>query len=217
MSCRQWVCAIVLPVVGLMAGCARDDGRLKLDGRSEVVIATATGPVDLDPHGNSEEITNTLCFHLFDPLVFLDRNFKVIPWVAASWRNPDPVTWIITIRSDIVFHDGSRLTARDVVYSFERILSLPRSPRKPFLVSIKSFHVLDDTTIRVVTWQPYMPLMSKLAQILVVPEKYYRDKSADFLSYNPMGSGPYRLDRYERNQEITLRATRRHWRHRRRC
>jgi len=209
------VCAIVLPVVGLMAGCARDDGRLKLDGRSEVVIATATGPVDLDPHGNSEEITNTLCFHLFDPLVFLDRNFKVIPWVAASWRNPDPVTWIITIRSDIVFHDGSRLTARDVVYSFERILSLPRSPRKPFLVSIKSFHVLDDTTIRVVTWQPYMPLMSKLAQILVVPEKYYRDKSADFLSYNPMGSGPYRLDRYERNQEITLRATRRHWRHRR--
>lgn len=213
MSCSHCTRVAVLLLTVLVAGCARDDSRLNLDDRSEVVIATATGPVDLDPHANSEEITNTICFHLFDPLVFLDRNFKVIPWVAASWRNPDPVTWIINLRPDIVFHDGSRLTARDVVYSFERILSLPGSPRKPFLVNIQSFQVLDDTTIRVVTHQPYMPLMSKLAQILIVPERFYRGKSAEFLQFNPVGSGPYRLERYERNREITLRATRRHWRH----
>jgi peptide/nickel transport system substrate-binding protein len=215
MARRRYAFAAGLVLAALLAACAGDEDQLRLGDRSEVIIATATGPVDLDPHGNSEEITNTLCFHLFDPLVFLDRNFKVIPWVAASWRNPDPVTWIISIRPDIVFHDGSRLTARDVVYSFERILSLPRSPRKPFLVNIQSFQVLDDTTIRVMTRQPYMPLMSKLAQILVVPERYYQGKSAEFLRFNPMGSGPYRLARYERNREITLQATRRHWRHRR--
>ena len=52
----------------------------------------------------------------------------MIPGIAASWSTPDPLTWEIRLRHGVKFHDGSELTAEDVVYSLERPLSIKGSP-----------------------------------------------------------------------------------------
>jgi len=199
-------------VVLLLPGCAREQGGYRLDGRSEVRIAIPSSPLDLDPHNSSEEITNTICAHLFDPIVFLDSNMRIVPWLACSWRNPDALTWLITLRSDVRFHDGSPLTSADVVYSIRRIQGMERSPRKPFIVSIQTVEALSPHLLKVVTRQPYTPLMAKLSQVWVVPSHYYKAKTNDYLRYHPLGSGPYQLASFDPGRELTLRAVPGHWR-----
>ena len=103
--------SLLLFLAILPAGCRRADEWLRLDGRSELRIALPTGPLHLDPHLDAEEISNIFYHHLFDPLVFLDENLTVRPWLARSWSNPDPRTWLFNLRADAVFQDGRPVTA----------------------------------------------------------------------------------------------------------
>lgn len=201
-----------LGVALLLAGCQTRETAYYLGGKSEVRIAVASGPMNFDPHLNSEEITNTIGYYLFEPLVFLDDNLKVIPCVAESWQNPDPVTWLFEIRPGITFHDGSPLTVQDVVFSIERLRGLPTSPKKPFVLSVKSVRAVGDNQVEIVTHEPYMPLLIKLSQIFIVPAHYYRQHSMDFLRSHPVGSGPYRLAGGDLQKEIVLQAVPGHWR-----
>jgi peptide/nickel transport system substrate-binding protein len=203
---------LFLLVCLFLATCSRLDSRWSSSDRNEIRIGFASGPIDLDPHANSEEVTNNICFHIFDPLVFLDRNLKVIPWAANSWQNPNPATWVFHLRPGIRFHDGTPLTSRDVVYSIERIRSLGHSPKKPFVLSIESIQALDDERVEIVTRDPYMPLLIKLSQIMIVPEAYYRRYPAEYVKYHPLGSGPYEPVSIDFNKEITLQAVPGTWR-----
>jgi peptide/nickel transport system substrate-binding protein len=67
-------------------------------------------------------------------------------------------------------------------------------------------------TVRIVTHEPYMPLLSKLSQIVIVPAHYYRNQREEYLMWHPMGSGPYRLSALDFRKEIVMEAVPDHWR-----
>ena len=205
-----WLAVVVASLS--LPSCSRRNPEWEIGGRAEVRIGFSSGPLDLDPHANSEEVTNNLCFHIFDPLVFLDRNLKVIPWVASSWQNPDATTWIFTIRPGIRFHDGTPLTAEDVVYSIERIRAFKLSPKKPFVLAVQSIRALDAERVEIVTREPYMPLLIKLSQIMILPSHYYEKHPVEYVKYHPMGSGPYRPVSVDCDRRIVLEAVPNHWR-----
>jgi peptide/nickel transport system substrate-binding protein len=61
---------------------------------------------------------------LHDPLIERDKNWKPIPWIAASWKtNADSSEWTFTLRDGIKFSDGSPITADDVKFSFDRMMA----------------------------------------------------------------------------------------------
>jgi peptide/nickel transport system substrate-binding protein len=204
--CLTFTC---LAAALLLWGCGRSEptGR----SRDELRIAIPTPPASLDPHQVADEVCNSFCLHFFDPLVILDANLKVRPWVASAWQNPDPQTWIFTIRPDIRFQDGCLLTAADAAYSLERIRSLPNSPKQPLLLAIRSVQALDSRRLKIVTRTPYMPLLPKLAQVMIVPEHYYRPAPLEYVRFHPMGSGPYRLVQPLSPGEFVLTSVGSHW------
>jgi len=212
MKRRVFCVALAGVAAGLLLTCASPDSAWQLDGRSELRIAIPIGPMHLDPHLEAEVITSMICHHFFDPLVFMDSNMKVVPCVASSWQCPNPVTWIFNIRPGIRFQDGSTLSAEDVVFSIERVRDHPQSRKKPILISVKSVEATGPLTVRIVTHEPYMPLLSKLSQILIVPARYYRNQREEFLMWHPMGSGPYRLSALDFRKEIVMEAVPGHWR-----
>src|SRR5262249_39473653 len=60
---------------------------------------------------------------IYDPLVGVDSGMQPIPWLAVSWEpNSAATEWTFHLRPDVKFHDGSPLTADDVVYTFRRLL-----------------------------------------------------------------------------------------------
>ena len=91
--------------------------------------ATQDEPQTLDPHSAQLAVTNRLLMNVYEGLVGRDKNFKLVPWLAVSWAQPDAMTWRFKLRPNVKFHDGAPFTADDVVFSLERILS-PNSQLK---------------------------------------------------------------------------------------
>ena len=83
--------------------------------------ATQGDPTSLDPHAQNESLTNQVNAMVYEALLQYDKDMKLVPWLATSWENPAPNTWIFRLRRNVKFSDGTPFTADDVVFSFERV------------------------------------------------------------------------------------------------
>src|SRR6516164_3510120 len=79
-------------------------------------------PIGLDPHIDYGASNSSMQGNLYDGLVQYDRNGQVAPDLALSWTQPAPSTYVFKLRQGVVFHDGTPLTAADVVATFQRIM-----------------------------------------------------------------------------------------------
>src|SRR6187551_2527746 len=94
----------------------------------ELKIAVAADVTAIDPHFFNLFPNNNIAEHLFDKLVQMDADSKLIPGLATSWKAIDPTTWEFKLRKGVKFTDGSELTAEDVVFSIDRVPNVPNSP-----------------------------------------------------------------------------------------
>src|SRR5437867_2113782 len=77
-------------------------------------------PQTTDPHSQNEGLTNNVNHLVYEFLVGRDKKLNLVPELAVSWQQIDPVTWRFKLRPGVKFHDGTPFTADDVVFTFER-------------------------------------------------------------------------------------------------
>jgi peptide/nickel transport system substrate-binding protein len=146
---------------------------------------------------------------IYDGLVRLESDLTPVPGLAESWENPDPTTWVFHLREGVRFHDGTRFTAEDVVFTYRTILDQTLgSPVLPLLLPILAVEATDDLTVRLELSEPYAPLLSYLDVGIV--SRAYVESGGDPDSA-PVGTGPMRLARWERGSRIVLHAFSEHW------
>ncbi|MFN8720544.1 MAG: ABC transporter substrate-binding protein, partial [Rhodospirillales bacterium] len=87
-----------------------------------VRVGTDVDAQTLDPRLMRDTTAYRVVNLLFSGLIQLDETLTPKPDLATSWENPDPRTWVFTIRTDAKFHDGSPVTAEDIVYTYETTL-----------------------------------------------------------------------------------------------
>src|SRR5678815_2655230 len=92
-----------------------------------VIVALDEGPQNLDPRIGIDATSERLAQLMFSSLVKRSRNFTIEPDLAIRWDIPNPTTYIFHLRDDVFFHDGRKVTARDVVYTC--LLYTSPSPR----------------------------------------------------------------------------------------
>jgi peptide/nickel transport system substrate-binding protein len=132
---------------------------------------------------------------LYEPLVAADATMQPIPWLAESWESNDTATeWTFHLHQGVKFHDGSPLTADDVVYTFQRLLNPEtKSAAASELGDIKpdAFKAVDPQTVKVTLASPIAELPSILATKhgLVVKN----GASSDDIRFHPNGTGPFTL------------------------
>jgi peptide/nickel transport system substrate-binding protein len=162
----------------------------------------------MDPHFVAAQPNLTVQMHVFDGLIRIDERGRVTPGVAASWTTPDPLTWEIKLRPGVKFHDGSELTAEDVVFSLERPLTIKGSPGgfQSYVRPITAKQIVDKHTVRLKTAAPYGPLLQDLAHVLLVSKKAAANAaSEDFDSGKAaVGTGPFKLVKFARGDRIQL-------------
>ena len=83
----------------------------------ELRIGMAADITAMDPHAVNIAPNNQIGWHVYDALVNVDADVKLIPGLALSWRAVDPTTWEFKLRTNVKFHDGSLITAEDVMFS----------------------------------------------------------------------------------------------------
>src|SRR5262245_11259712 len=124
---------------------------------AELKIAVAADVTSIDPHFFNLFPNNNIAEHIFDKLVQMDPDSKLIPGLATSWKPIDEKTWEFKLRKGVKFTDGTELTAADVVYSIDRVPNVPNSPG-PFSAYTKAIiakEIVDPYTIRFKYAAPY--------------------------------------------------------------
>ena len=178
-------------------------------------LALAAEVSSLDPHYLNIAPNVAFSSHLFDALVHVDHDGALIPGLATSWRPVDGTTWEIKLRPNVKFHDGSALTADDVVFSLDRPATLTNSPG-PFTSYTRQIvgkQVVDPLTLRLKTSTPYGPLPLDLSTIFIVSRKAAQNASTeDFNSGRALiGTGPFRFASFRPGDSIEVTRNDHYW------
>lgn len=180
-------------------------------GEKSISIGFIGSLITLDPHMRSEAVTVSINSNIFESIVQFDVDMNVKPCLAESWENIDSNTWVFYIRKGVLFHNLDTLSAEDVKFSLERALEHPNSELKGNLLKVKKVEVIEKNSVKITTTQLDFPLLNKLANVPIISKKYTEDKPLDFLSTNPIGTGPYRFVEWEKDRYVNLERFDKYW------
>ena len=176
-----------------------------LDEKKSLEVALSSGPMILDPRLATDAESDKICQLIFDGLMTKNESLEVVPSLAERYELVNPTSYRFFLRHNVVFHSGKPLTAKDVVYTYESILrGVVASPFREALSPIKKVVAEDDFAIRFDLEGPYAPFLSLLTLGIVSEEDV--KKSGDRFGKQPVGTGPYRLARYQPELLIELEA-----------
>jgi peptide/nickel transport system substrate-binding protein len=174
------------------------------DAASNTLVWGDDLPANLDPHALLDVPISFIQLNVYDNLLRYEGNPpKTRPWLAQSYTvSKDGKTWEFKLRPGVRFHDGSELTADDVVWSFRRLLGMNKAPAGPFAPVLKADNVtaVDKSTVKFVLDKPYAPFLAAIPIVSIVNRKqveaHVKDNDWGFgwLGSNDAGSGPYMVD-----------------------
>ncbi len=174
-----------------------------------LTIALTADAVILDPHAANELSANIMFYHFYDALVQRTPELEFRPSLAESWQVVDDTTWVFKLRRGVKFHNGDELKASDVVFTVER---LKKALMASLVANIASARAVDDYTVEFKTPKPYAVLHMALAEILIMNEKHASAQTPEQIGLRPMGTGPYRLVEWIKEDRLVMEAFPDHWR-----
>ncbi|MCG6911348.1 MAG: ABC transporter substrate-binding protein [Deltaproteobacteria bacterium] len=179
----------------------------------ELNFALSGNPDTLDPHKTSGTLTFQTLKSVYDTLAEPDQSGKIVPALAEKWDiSPDGMTWTFTLRKGVVFHNGDKLTSRDVKATFERIQAKETaSPNANEFAVITAIETPDDMTVVLKLSAPSAPLLGTLASGwgAILP-KGLIDSGHDFAA-EPVGTGPFKMTQWVRDGKIVLEKNKNYW------
>lgn len=177
------------------------------DGPDErLVIAWQGGATTLDPIARVETTTFSWQRHIFDTITLADRKGGVGPRIATAWKNIDPKTWRLTLRSDVKFQDGTAMTADDVGKSIMDAKENPKSQIKQFVSGVSGYKVVDPQTIDVTFASPDPIFPQHLSSVPVMPEALIAKQGREDFLKHPVGTGPYQFESWLTEDHLDVKA-----------
>jgi peptide/nickel transport system substrate-binding protein len=171
-------------------------------------LALSSSPSAMDPQFHNLGANLNVSQNMFDTLVRMDPDMRLKPGLAESWRVVDDTTWEFHLRKGVTFHDGSPLTAEDVIWSLDRPATLVNSPAGfgMYTRAIATKTAVDANTLRITTKGPYPLLLSDLSVIYILNRKAAEGvPTEDFARGRGMvGTGLYRFVSFLRDDRVEL-------------
>jgi peptide/nickel transport system substrate-binding protein len=185
---------LLLPLLFVMA-CGAQGSLVGTGIRVGIEGSIAT----LDPRLAVEARAMQIAPLLYNSLLQVDEKGRLIPDLARSWSQPDARTYIFKLRRGVYFHDGREVTAEDVRVTFTFIMDpVHGSPRRGSYEPISRIEVIDRYTVRFVLKDVYVSFPYALT-VGICPQG-----SPEGLKSPPVGSGPFRLERWRPGEELVL-------------
>jgi ABC-type transport system substrate-binding protein len=179
----------------------------------------STGIASIDPAFSKNQSIMWAVHQLYNTLVEIDSQLNIIPSLATRWEvSDDKKTYTFILRPDVYFHDdpcfpggkGRRMTAADVVYSFQRILNPATASPGAWIFnkkldSLHGFSAPNDSSFQIRLLRPYHPILGILSMqyCSIVPHEAVKHYGADFRRH-AVGTGPFRFEAWEEGQAMVL-------------
>jgi peptide/nickel transport system substrate-binding protein len=172
--------------------------------KDTLTIGLTLEPPHLDPTaGAAAAIDEIVYANLFEGLTRIDENGAVQPQLAESWAvSGDGLIYTFTLKDGVEFHDGTGFDADDVVFSLDRARADDSvNAQKQLFVAIDTVEAVDARTVKITLSRPEGALLFNLGwgdAVMVAPESAANNKGA------PIGTGPYKFDRWVRGSQVRL-------------
>lgn len=200
--------------------------------KQELVRNNGSEPSSLDPHKVESDVENNIISDLFEGLVSVSPTGEIEPRLAEKWENKDNTVWTFHLRPGVTWSDGTAITAQDIVWSWQRLVSpLTASPyasypgnmhivngaeiaqgqKAPGTLGVKA---VDDATLEVTLTQPNAAFLAMLAHPSLVPlDKVLISRYGDKWTKpeHIVTSGPYKLSQWVVNERIVAERNPRYW------
>jgi peptide/nickel transport system substrate-binding protein len=198
-------------MLALAAGLAMVAGAVVAQPRTDIVVGLVLEPPILDPTaGAAAAIDEVVYANLFEGLTRFGPDGSIEPALAESWEiAPDGLSWVFHLHEGVKFHDGTPLTAEDVVFSFDRATAEGTlNAQKQLFDGINEVTAIDDTTVEIGLDAPKGSLLSDLAwgdAVIVSPA------TAEDNATKPVGTGPFRFSNWVQGDRIELVRNEDYW------
>ncbi len=193
-------------LVAALAGSAADAATLRWANRGDSQTT--------DPHSQNEGLTNNINQLLYEFLVGRDKRLNLVPELAVSWQQIDPLTWRFKLRPGVKFHDGTPFTADDVVFSYERARA-EASQLRVYANAAGIPRKIDDLTVEFTTSGPNPVELEHIATINIMSKAWcekngatkpqnFAQKEDLITAHQANGTGPYMLKSREPDVKTVL-------------
>lgn len=179
--------------------------------KDSLVVGMALEPPHLDPTaGAAAAIREVTYANLYEGLTRIDRAGAVKPGLAESWTvSPDGLTYRFKLRAGVRFHDGTSFDSADVKFTLERALA-PDSTnaQKQLFAPIASIETPDPLTAVVTLKQPAANFLYNMGwgdAVMLAPESAAANRTT------PVGTGPFKFERWTRGDRIELVRNPNYW------
>ena len=208
MRAKRWLCLSACFVL-----LAFGSSSTALGAKDEIIIARSISTSAMDPGFLREAAT--IVDNIFDTLVLRDKDMKLVPGLATSWKSVNDTTWEFKLRQGVKFHNGEPFNASAVKFTIDRVLDPEaKSPTISYIRTIKKVDVVDEYTVNIVTEKPDPLIPTRMSRYpaYVVPPGYIAKVGKDEFAKNPIGTGPYKFKEWVKDAHITLVANEEYWR-----
>lgn len=175
-------------------------------------------PVDVptwDPTAVTFPAGQSIYKAVFDSPMFVNDDLQAGPRLIESyrWLDDTGTRLELKLRGDVFFHDGSKMSAEDIKFTFDRARGTKTLALNGMMPTVSAVEVVDANTA-IMTFSKPTPTAAKYLSFLtayILPKAYFEKVGeAEFLN-KPIGAGPYKLVDYKRGSRITLEAFDKYW------
>jgi len=168
---------------------------------------TQQEPVNIDPAVGSEYSSTIALCNLYDTLVFPNPDGSLKPWLAKDWKiSEDGLTYTFELVPGVNFHHGDKLTADDVVFSLERLITIGEGFGYLFTTSVEGAKALEKYKVQFTLKHTFGPFLGSLARLYILnkdevmenirkegPYGEFGDYGKEWLVTHDAASGPYKI------------------------
>lgn len=179
--------------------------------RTDLVIGVVLEPPHLDPTASAAGAVDEILYaNVFEGLTRIGPSGEVLPGLAESWEiSDDGTVYTFRLREGVTFHDGTGFDAEDVKFSLERALAEDSvNAQKILFAAIETVEAVDPRTVKVTLKQPQGSFLYNMGwgdAIIVAPESAGTNKE------KPIGTGPFRFERWAKGASVTLARNPDYW------
>lgn len=172
-------------------------------------------PTTVDPYHSADDKENTVNSNMCETLLAIQPDFSIKPNLATSWDNPDPLTWILHLRSGVTFWDGTPMTSADVAYSMEKNRTDTSSFYNYLYGRVASVTASGPEQVTVKLSKPDYLFLDELADYagVVVSKAFYQahPSTVGTPDVGVLCTGPFKFGSWTKGDNITVERYDNYW------
>ncbi|WP_191089827.1 ABC transporter substrate-binding protein [Nesterenkonia ebinurensis] len=207
--------ALSLSACGGVPGTTSDNGS-ENGGEEEsrtLVFAQSADPTTMDPQDARSTSAERVNRNIYSRLFRRDAEMELVEDLVIDYEQVDEQTWRFTITDEAVFHNGDPLTAADVEFSINRVITDDTLLEYVEFNQITSVEAIGDYEIELTTDGPMPTLINVLSKggADIMPSEYIEENGIEGFIASPIGSGPYEFVEWRQDDRVVLTANEDYW------